>query len=315
MERVHGLPQPINSRPTILTIGVFDGVHLGHQHLIKTVVKRAAMLDYQSAVLTFDPHPDIILHPGREHAYLTNLEERSSLIEALGVDLLIVLPFTHELMAWTAQEFMIRLCGAVAVRELWAGPDLAVGKRREGDLKRLTEIGQTLGYSTHAIDTFLLSGQQVRSTRIRELLRAGDIEAAAVLLDRIFEMRGEVIEGDKRGRTIGFPTANIRIDPQHILPGDGVYVCYAIIHGERCGAVTNIGLRPTFGGKLRRFESYILDFSGDLYGEQLRIQFLRRLRGEMKYNSVSELVHQITDDVAVTRAYLAGRNVNRISKS
>ena len=143
--------------------------------------------------------------------------------------------------SWTAQEFMIRLCGAVAVRELWAGPDLAVGKRREGDLKRLAEIGQTLGYSVHAIDTFLLSGQQVRSTRIREFLRAGDIEAATVLLDRIFELRGEVIEGDKRGRTIGFPTANIHINPQHILPGDGVYVCYAIIHGERYGAVTNIG--------------------------------------------------------------------------
>lgn len=313
MERVHGLPQPINSRPTILTIGVFDGVHLGHQHLIKSVVKRARLLGYQSAVVTFDPHPDTLLRPNHEHAYLTNLDERSTLIEALGADLLIVLPFTRELIAWTALEFMQRLCGAIALRELWAGPDLAVGHRREGTLKRLAEIGQSLGYTTHAIDPFLLAGQQVRSTRIRELLRAGDIEAATVLLGRIFELSGEVIEGQKRGRTIGFPTANLRTESEHILPADGVYVCYALMRDERYGAVTNIGMRPTFQGHLRSVESYLLDFTGDLYGEQLRIQFLRRLRAEIKFNSIAELVHQITDDVAATRAYLAGRNVKRQS--
>ena len=305
MEQVHGLPQPINARPTILTIGVFDGVHRGHQHLISMVVRRAQTLGCQSAVLTFDPHPDTVLRPGSQRYYLTNLEERAERIAALGVDLLIVLPFTRELMAQSALDFMRRLCGAVALRELWAGPDLAVGHRREGNLVRLAEIGQTLGYVVHPVEPLFDGDEQVRSTRIRAALDGGDVERASALLGYTFELRGRVIEGDKRGRTIGFPTANLAVGAEHVLPANGVYVCVANLNGQRYGAVTNIGVRPTFNGTTQRVEAFLLDFVGDIYGEQVRLEFLTFLRGERRFEGIAALIAQINQDVANARAYLA----------
>jgi riboflavin kinase/FMN adenylyltransferase len=305
MEQVHGLPQPINARPTILTIGVFDGVHRGHQHLISMVVRRAQTLGCQSAVVTFDPHPDTILRPGGERYYLTNLEERAERIAALGVDLLIVLPFTRELMAQSALDFMRRLCGAVALRELWAGPDLAVGHRREGNLVRLAEIGQTLGYVVHPVEPLFDAGEQVRSTRIRAALDAGDVEQASALLGYTFELRGRVVEGDKRGRTIGFPTANLAVGAEHVLPANGVYVCVADLNGQRYGAVANIGVRPTFDGTAKRVEAFLLDFVGDIYGELVRLEFLTYMRGEQRFDGIGALIAQINQDVASARAYLA----------
>ena len=304
MELVHGLPQPINERATVLTIGAFDGVHLGHQHLINATVQRAHALGYQSAVLTFDPHPDLVIHPQRKRLYLAHLEERVQRIADLKVDLLIVLPFTHEVMGLDAHEFMQRVCSAVALRELWVGWDFALGRKREGDLARLREIGRAFGYSVHPVEAFLLDGAPVSSTRIRAALSAGAVEEAATLLGRPFDVRGPVVEGDRRGRTIGFPTANIRVDPLCMLPGDGVYVCRAW-RGERSyGAVANVGMRPTFDGTRRTVEAYLLDFVGDLYGETLRLDFLHRLRGEQKFDGVAALIAQITADVAAARAWL-----------
>src|SRR5437867_2903680 len=170
MELVHGLPQPINERPTALTIGAFDGVHLGHQHLISATVRRARASGYQSAVLTFDPHPDLVTHPQRERLYLAGLEERTEQIAALKVDLLIVLPFTREVMAQDAREFMSHICNAVALRELWVGWDFALGRKREGDLSRLREIGREFGYTVHPVDRFTLDGTTVSSTQIRAAL-------------------------------------------------------------------------------------------------------------------------------------------------
>ena len=304
MQLVHGLPQPINEQPTILTIGVFDGVHRGHQHLIGLVVRRARQLGCQSAALTFDPHPDLIIRPDRERVYLTTLEERIELLAELGLDLLIVQPFTRELMMRSAADFMQRVCGAVALRELWAGPDLTVGHKREGNLTRLAEIGRERGYIVHPVDPFTQHGEQVRSTRVRTALDTGDMDTARALLGRPFTLRGVVIEGDKRGRTIGFPTANLAIDEQQIIPANGVYVCTVEHGGQRYGAVTNIGVRPTFNGVVRRIETYILDFSGEIYGETLRVGFLKRLRGEQKFDGIAALVAQITADVAAARAWL-----------
>jgi riboflavin kinase / FMN adenylyltransferase len=304
MELVHGMPQPINERPTILTIGVFDGVHRGHQHLINTVIRRSQQLDCQSAVLTFDPHPDIIIRPDSGRLYLASLDERIAQIEALGVDLLIVQPFSREVMSQTASEFMHRLCGAIALRELWAGADLAIGYKREGTLMRLAEIGRERGYSVHPVEIIALHGQQIRSTRIREALEEGQIEVVNSLLGHPFVLRGMVVEGDKRGRTIGFPTANISINDQHMLPANGVYVCIVEVDGERYGAVTNVGTRPTFDGVARKVEPYILDFNREIYGEQLRVEFIHRLRGELKFDGVAALVAQITSDVAAARAHL-----------
>jgi riboflavin kinase/FMN adenylyltransferase len=305
MELVHGLPQPINELPTVLAIGVFDGVHLGHQQLIGGAVRRARVIGGQSAVLTFDPHPDLVVHPERRRLYLTSLDERIELIGALGIDLLIIMPFTTTLMAQTAQEYMENLCRAVALRELWVGPDFALGRKREGNIARLRELGQSLGYAVHPFAPLQLQGGAVSSTRIRAALQAGDMEGIPTMLGRRFSVQGTIIEGDKRGRTIGFPTANLDIGEMHILPADGVYVCQAQLGDEQYGAVTNIGIRPTFGGLRRTVEAYLLDFTGDVYGEMLRVIFLHRLRGEQKFHSVAGLVAQIQHDTAAARAWLA----------
>lgn len=304
METVQGLLPAINEHPTVLTIGAFDGVHLGHQHLIAATVQRARGLAYQSAVLTFDPHPDLVLHPTRERLYLADLETRCAQIEALGVDLLIVLPFTHEVAALGARHFMERICAAVALRELWVGGDFALGRRREGDLRRLREIGQAFGYGTHVVEALVGAGTTISSTRIRMLLRAGEVGGIPPLLGRPFMVRGKISEGDRRGRTIGFPTANVLVDEHCMLPSDGVYVCHAHLCGEQYGAVTNVGVRPTFSGTQRTVEAYLLDFVGDVYGETLQVEFLARLRGEQRFDGVAALVAQIGRDVVEARAWL-----------
>jgi riboflavin kinase/FMN adenylyltransferase len=305
MELVQGLPLPINERPTVLTIGAFDGVHFGHQQLIGSVVRRAQTLGYQSAVLTFDPHPDLVIRPERGRYNLTTIQERAEQIAQLGVDLLIVLPFNRDVMAQTAHEFMTRLTQALVLRELWVGPDFALGRGREGNLARLREIGQELGYIVQPIEPLHLDGVTISSSRIREALAAGDIEAANLLLGRSFSVTGLVVEGHRRGRTIGFPTANISVEALHVLPADGVYVCRAQVGDQRFGAVTNIGVRPTFDGTQRTIEAYLLDFSSDIYGETVRLEFLHRLRGEQKFDGIAALIEQINKDTAAARAWLA----------
>src|SRR5215213_2796009 len=297
MELVHGLLHSINAHPTILTIGAFDGVHRGHQHLIESAVRRARELGCQSAVLTFDPHPDLVIHPERDRLYLTSLEGRAELIAQLGADLLIVMPFTRE---------------TVALCELWVGWDFALGRKREGDLARLRQLGQQFGYTVHPVAAFALAdGTPISSTRIRSALAAGDLESAAMLLGRPFAVQGPVTLGDQRGRTIGFPTANIDVDQLHVLPADGVYVCDAEVGGQHYGAVTNIGVRPTFDGTRRKVEAYLLDFVDDIYGETLRLTLRQRLRGEKKFDGIAALVAQITADVATARAWLREQPPNR----
>jgi riboflavin kinase/FMN adenylyltransferase len=312
MELVHGLVHSINEHATILTIGAFDGVHRGHQHLIDSAVRRAREVGCQSAVLTFDPHPDLVIHPERDRLYLTSLEERAELIERLGTDLLIVMSFTRETMGLTAQDFMSKVCGAVVLRELWVGWDFALGRRREGDLARLRQLGAQLDYTVHPVGAFALAdGTPISSTRIRSALAAGDLDSAAMLLGRPFAVEGRVTLGDQRGRTIGFPTANVAVEQLHALPADGVYVCDAEVGGQRYGAVTNIGVRPTFDGTQRKVEAYLLDFVDDIYGETLRLTLRHRLRGERKFDGITALVAQITSDVAAARAWLLTQPLRR----
>jgi riboflavin kinase/FMN adenylyltransferase len=308
MQVVHGLPPAINERPTVMTIGAFDGIHRGHQHLIGSAVRRAEALGCQSAVLTFDPHPDLVTRPERKRLYLSSLDERVELIERLGVDVLVVLPFTQDVKAMTAKDFMLAICQSLALRELWIGWDFALGRKREGDSQRLREIGQELGFVVHPVDPLIVDSSPVSSSRIRAALAEGDVEMAAQLLGRPFRISGKVVEGDKRGRTIGFPTANVAVDELHVEPGNGVYVCHAHIDGQTYGAVTNIGVRPTFDGTRRTVEAYLLDFTGDIYGETLRLDLLHRLRGEKKFNGVAELIAQINTDTAAARAWLAAQN-------
>ncbi len=304
MEVVYGLLQAINERPTILTIGVFDGIHLGHQHLIASAVRRAQAIGAQSAVLTFDPHPDAVLHPERPRLALASVAERIERIEGLGVDLLIVMPFDEQVRGLSAHEYMRRICEAVALRELHIGWDFALGRKREGDLARLRELGQSFGYTVHPVDPLLVAGTPVSSSRVRQALEAGEVAEAARLLGRPFSIRGAVVQGDQRGRTIGFPTANIAHEEHHALPANGVYVCSTHVRGEQYGAVTNIGVRPTFNGIRRTVEAYLLDFTGDLYGETLELAFHERLRSEQKFNGIQELIAQIGRDTASARAWL-----------
>jgi riboflavin kinase/FMN adenylyltransferase len=291
MQLVQGLPQAISDRPTVLTIGVFDGVHRGHQHLIGSAIQRAKELGYQSAVLTFDPHPDLVIRPERDRHYLSTLEQRAEYIEQLGADLLIVMPFSRAVMAQTALEFMTQICQALPLRELWVGHDFALGRGREGNIARLSEIGTELGYTVHPVDALSEQGEVISSSSIRRALIQGDIATANRLLARPFTLRGKVIEGDKRGRTIGFPTANLDISVQHLLPADGVYVGKAYI--------------PTFDGIERRVEAYLLDFSGNIYGQSVDLEFLEFLRGDIRFESVEALIDQIAQDVQDTRDWLA----------
>ncbi len=294
-------------RPMALTIGAFDGIHLGHQRLIQQVRAAAARLDGESAVLTFDPHPDRVLYPERERRLLTMPEERARLIEALGIDHLLVLPFDRALAQVPAEAFMQAVCKAMALRELWVGPDARLGAGGRGTAPVLRELGQQLGYTVHEVQRLQVEDQIVSSTTIREALAEGQVAEAARLLGRPFAISGEVVHGDHRGATIGFPTANVAYAPEQLLPADGVYACRVLLpddHDEYA-AVTNVGLRPTFGSLRRTIEAYLLDWNGDLYGQTIRVAFLRRLRGEQKFSGIDALITQIKADVAAARKMLA----------
>lgn len=305
MHIAYSLNHRVTHEPVVLTIGKFDGVHLGHQHLIRTVVEHAQAQGMRSAVLTFNPHPTTVLRPEHEYYLLTSLEERVALIKELDPDFLIVAPFTRETMGTPAYDYMRQICIALPLHELWVGDNFALGRQREGNVPRLREIGIELGYSVHIVKTVLSSGgEQIASSRVRDILRAGDVEAAVALLGRRFGVQGIVEHGNRRGHTIGFPTANIGIHNHHVLPADGVYACYALLRGERIPAVTNVGVRPTFGGLSRTVEVHLLEWSGELYGQMLRVEFWHRLRGEQKFASITELAAQIRQDAEQARVLL-----------
>ncbi|HSH77463.1 MAG TPA: bifunctional riboflavin kinase/FAD synthetase [Herpetosiphonaceae bacterium] len=293
--------------PVALTIGAFDGIHAGHRHLIRSTTAAAARLGGVSAVLTFDPHPDLILYPERERLSLTSLEDREMLIRALDVDHMIVLPFSSTLAGLSAEAFMAELCGHVNLRELWVGPDFRLGAGGRGTVPVLDQIGRERNFEVHQVERFELAGHAVSSTLIRRMLADGDVVSAARLLERPYSFTGEVVQGDQRGRTIGFPTANIAAPAGLVVPGDGVYACHVqLSDGEAwLPAVTNIGVRPTFGALKRTVEAHLLDWSGDLYGRAIRVAFVERLRPEQKFGGIEALVAQIRADAAAARAVLA----------
>ncbi|HBW53036.1 MAG TPA: bifunctional riboflavin kinase/FMN adenylyltransferase [Herpetosiphon sp.] len=293
--------------PTLLTIGKFDGVHQAHQQLLRRLVERARQHNCHSAVLTFDPHPDEILRPEREIRYLTTINERAALMQELGIDLLAVLPFTHATSQLSPKAFLQLLLNHVPVRELWVGPDFKLGHRGTGTIPVLQEFGQELGFTVEPIPYWTLDGEIVSSTAIRTSLAAGDVQTANHYLGRAFSLQGTVIPGDQRGRKIGFPTANVQIASNHTLPADGVYVCKVQLLDDRrsFGAVTNIGVRPTFGVLGRAVEAHLFDFNEDIYGRPLRVSFLQHIRGEQKFAGIEQLVAQIGRDAQFAREWLA----------
>ena len=289
---------------TILTIGAFDGVHLGHQALVKHIVGRARATDRLAALITFHPHPAAVLAPDRAPQYMTTPGEKAALLEGLGLDLMVLLPFDRHAATMPARSFMEVLSRNLRVRELWVGADFALGRNREGDPGRLRRLGQELGYKLHVIEPLLVKGETISSSRIRALLREGNVEQAARLLGRYPSLSGEVVTGAHRGHGLGFPTANLEVRPERAVPADGVYAVFALLGSERYQAVANVGVRPSFDNGHRTVETHLLDFDQDIYGCDLVVEFVARLRPERRFANIADLVTQIQRDSEEARRIL-----------
>ncbi len=293
---------------SIVTIGSFDGVHLGHQQIIRDLVAKARQQKIPAAVITFHPHPQLIIHDEKRPYYLTMPDRRAALLGELGVNYVLTYPFNKQTSLLTAEEFVSLLQKRFQFSELWVGYDFALGKDREGNASRLREIGQRLEFDVHEIPAFKYQGEVVSSSSIRKQIRTGAVREAALLLGRPFEIWGEVIVGENRGKSLGFATSNLSVPPDLVDIKPGVYACLAEIEGEIWKAVTNVGFRPTFGDDVDtvRIEAHLLDFARDLYGQQLGLQFIERLRDEMKFDQVNELIHQVGKDINTARDILEG---------
>ncbi len=291
-------------RDTLLTVGVFDGVHAGHRHLLETLKLRAADRSLLSGVVTFDPHPQSVLHPDNELPWLSDIEDRVRSIRELGIDLVVVLTFTKEVALLTAQQFVTMVKTHLRMRGIVVGPDFALGQGRAGSIDQLREQGRQLGFSVEAVAQYTANGEAVSSTLIRQALAEGNTRKVHAMMGRYFQIKGIVITSAKRGRRLGFPTANIDIRPQQALPGDGIYATIADVDGRRFASATNVGARPTFGDMRRTVEAYLLNYEGDLYGRELKLEFVQRVRDEQRFASAEELKTQIDRDVREVRAIL-----------
>ena len=297
-------------RGGVLTIGNFDGVHLGHREMLRRVVERARELDAPSIVLTFDPHPAKVLAPQQAPRMIQTLRQREEAIAALGVDALVVVPFTRDFAATPAEDFVTELLGrCLRAREVYVGSGFAFGGGRRGDVGLLARLGGEAGIRVETLDVVVEGEDAVSSTRIRGLVEAGDVAAARRLLGRPYAMDGVIAKGDRMGRKIGFPTINLR-SGNELYPRDGVYVTRVLLRSfdRTFSCVTNIGRRPTvYEDYATTVESYILDFSSDVYGEAIQLAFFERLRDELVFPSMLELTAQIRRDVEATRLWFLSR--------
>lgn len=307
MHTVFGLAEVPSDLPTpVLALGTFDGVHLGHQQVIGQAVARARAVGGRTVAATFEPHPLEVLRPSAEPVLLTTIEERLGLFEPLGVDVAAVVPFDQAFSRLPARAWLDDvLVGRLGAREIFVGTSYTFGHRREGTASGLAEWGRARGLPVHLVPPVLVNGEPVSSSRIRGALREGLIDEAARLLGRWYAIRGRVVRGSGRGRTLGFPTANVQTEPRKVLPGRGVYATVVTVRDRRYGSATNIGFRPTFGGGTFAVEAHLLEFDGDLVGEDVTLAFVRRVRDERAFSGPEALVRQIRDDVARVRELLA----------
>lgn len=291
---------------TWLTIGIFDGVHLGHRALLARLVEGAHAAGCLAVVLSLHPHPAVVLGGQTDFAYLTPPDEKANLLTGLGVDAVITLPFNLALAAESAEAFMRRLVLPLGLRHLVIGYDFALGRGREGNAARLAEIGQRLGYTVETFAAVRQESQIISSSAIRAALAAGEVTEAANLLGYPYTLRGPVVHGDRRGRHIQLPTANLQIPAEKLIPARGIYATWAWVEGQRFAAATNIGVNPTFtpARQTASVEAHLLDFEGDLYGRPMCLEFVARLRDEMKFPSVEALLEQIHADIQQTREIL-----------
>lgn len=306
MRHVTSLGEADLSRPSVVTIGAFDGVHRGHQYLLKHLVGQAQEMAFAPVVLTFYPHPSMVLSGFEPGFYLTLPHDRASLLGQMGVELVVTLAFDDVFRHVRAADFVDRLVSNLQIRSLWVGQDFALGYRREGDVPFLRAAGEERGFDVRVVDLMDAGSERISSSRIRGVLRKGGVEEAARLLGRPHFIVGVVEAGAKRGRIIGFPTANLRVPVELAIPARGVYAGWAYIRGEPYPAVVNVGRRPTFEDSTGdTVEAHLLDYSGDLYGVEMRLSFVARLRDERKFSGVDEIADQIGRDVAAGREVLA----------
>lgn len=308
MRHITSLAEAHPARASVVTIGAFDGVHRGHQYLIGELVEFAQSHDLAPVVLTFYPHPEMVLRGFQPGFYLTLPDTKANLLGQLGVELVVTHPFNDEVRHIRAADFVQNLLTHLQMRALWIGSDFAMGYQREGNVDFLSQQGKQRGFEVRVIDLMNAGGERVSSSRIREALSAGDVIEAARLLGRPHVVVGEVIRGEGRGRTIGVPTANLAIPPELAIPARGVYAGWAELDGQRHAAVVNIGMRPTFDGSgALTVEAHLLDFGDNLYGKTVQLAFTDRLRDEQKFPGIEALVAQIHRDIELARSQLKKR--------
>lgn len=292
------------------TIGMFDGVHLGHQAILKPLVEQAHAAGNPAVVVTFFPHPIVVLRGVNDEIYLTSPEERARLIHDLGVDAVVTLAFDRALASLSAEEFVAKMKTALGLRQLWVGGDFALGRNRQGDTGVLRALGAKMGYELHVIEdvrTANNDGVRISSSAIRGLVRQGQVREATQMLGRPYALEGGIIHGDGRGKMLGFPTANIGYWPGKVMPAYGVYATWLWVDGQRLPSVSSVGVRPTFDppGSPPRVEAYVIDYEGDLYHRVARLEFLRYLRPELRFDSAQTLIAQMNVDTLNAREVLA----------
>jgi riboflavin kinase/FMN adenylyltransferase len=307
MRHVHDLSE-VQLERSSLTIGSFDGVHLGHQDLLQRMAKRARQADLPVVVLSFFPHPSVVLRERTPAFYITTPDEKAELLSGEGVDYVITQSFDLELSKVEASDFLDQLAAQLGFVDLWAGEDFALGHQRRGNRHYLEQESLVRNFQFHLVPPVLIGGEAVSSTRVREALRSGDVARAATYLGRAFRLPGIVQEGVGRGKELGIPTANLEIWEERAYPAIGVYACMVEVDGAHRQAVANIGFRPTFEDELLSpiIEAHIIDFDGELYGQEVKLEFIDRLRDEMRFSGPEALLEQIELDIAHARSLLEG---------
>lgn len=292
------------TQPGVITIGSFDGVHRGHAHLIQIVLEHAREKNAASIVVTLNPHPRLVLRPDSTMQLLSTLDERVELLAQQGLDYVVVFPFSLEQSKLRAREFVELLRNHLNIVELVCGPNFALGYKREGTIPILEELGKEFGFTVTVVEPEAFQDGIISSTRARELVGSGEVAEAAILLGRYPMLRGIVVHGDHRGRELGFPTANLEVPDKKLIPANGIYAVRVRLGNEWHNGAASIGIRPTFGGGRRLVEIFVLDFARWIYGEELQVYFVARLRDEEKFDNVDALLVQMARDVENARGIL-----------
>jgi len=307
IKRISNLADAGKIESTYLAIGIFDGVHRGHQQLLQNMVAAARTAGARPAVLTFFPHPKVVIQGHQGRFYLCTLEERAALITRQGLDLVVMQTFDESVRYTPATDFVDQLCRYLGLRQLWGG-NFGLGYNREGDLPLLQKLGQEKGFSVHPYKAIVQwEDQRVSSSRVRKALVDGKMDDVSGCLGRPYRLSGTVIHGDGRGRQFGIPTANLDVWDELLLPANGVYAATAHVQGKQFAAAANIGIRPTVNGRSLNVEAHLLDFNEDIYGLDVTLEFISRIRDERKFPNIEALISQIKADIALVRKLMAPR--------